>query len=70
MGDAQQNRNLCICRDVPDIQALYEQLSPKWKFLSEPVVVPNFNVTTVSFIGPGNMLIQLTQEGTPEGADT
>lgn len=58
-----------ICLDVPDIQALYQQLSPKWKFLSEPVSVPGFNVTTVYFIGPGNVLIQLTQKNTAEGAD-
>lgn len=58
-----------ICLDVPNIQELYEQLSPKWKFLSEPVSVPGFNVTTVYFIGPGNVLIQLTQKSTGEGAD-
>ena len=53
-----------IALDVPNIQALYEQLSPKWKFLSEPVAVPPpFNVTTVYFIGPGDVLIQLTQKG-------
>ena len=52
-----------ICLDVPNIQELYEQLSPQWKFLSEPVVVPPpFNVTTVYFIGPENVLIQLTQK--------
>ena len=58
-----------ICLDVPNIQDLYDQLSPKWKFLSEPVVVPNFNVTTVYFIGPGNVLIQLTQKNPSGGAD-
>jgi catechol 2,3-dioxygenase-like lactoylglutathione lyase family enzyme len=59
-----------IALDVPNIQALYEQLSPKWKFLSEPVAVPPpFNVTTVYFIGPGDVLIQLTQKSQSEGAD-
>jgi catechol 2,3-dioxygenase-like lactoylglutathione lyase family enzyme len=59
-----------IALDVPNIQALYEQLSPKWKFLSEPVVVPPpFNVTTVYFIGPGDVLIQLTQKSQTEGGD-
>jgi catechol 2,3-dioxygenase-like lactoylglutathione lyase family enzyme len=58
-----------ICLDVPNIQELYEQLSPKWKFLSEPVDVPGFNVTTVYFIGPGNVLIQLTQKNPSGGAD-
>jgi catechol 2,3-dioxygenase-like lactoylglutathione lyase family enzyme len=57
-----------ICLDVPDIEDLYKQLSQKWKFLSEPVDVPGFNVTTVYFIGPGNVLIQLTQKNMSEGA--
>jgi catechol 2,3-dioxygenase-like lactoylglutathione lyase family enzyme len=57
-----------ICLDVPNIQDLYEQLKSQWKFLSEPVDVPGFNVTTVYFIGPGNVLIQLTQKNTSEGA--
>ena len=60
-----------ICLDVQNIQELYEQLSTKWKFLSEPVVVPPpFNVTTVYFIGPENVLIQLTQKNQSEIADT
>jgi catechol 2,3-dioxygenase-like lactoylglutathione lyase family enzyme len=58
-----------ICLDVQNIEDLYELLSPKFKFLSKPVFVPGFNVTTVYFIGPGNILIQLTQKGTTEGAD-
>lgn len=59
-----------IALDVPNIQDLYEQLSPNWKFLSEPVTVPPpFNVTTVYFIGPGDVLIQLTQKNTTPGAD-
>ncbi len=59
-----------ICLDVPNIQELYQQLSQKWKFLSKPVVVPPpFNVTTVYFIGPGNVLIQLTQKNTSDAAD-
>jgi catechol 2,3-dioxygenase-like lactoylglutathione lyase family enzyme len=59
-----------ICIDVPDIQGLYKQLSPTWKFLSPPVPVPPpFNVTTVYFIGPGNVLIQLTQKNTSGAAD-
>jgi catechol 2,3-dioxygenase-like lactoylglutathione lyase family enzyme len=58
-----------ICIDVPNIEDLYEQLSPKWKFLSEPVAVPSFNVTTVYFIGPGNVLIQLTQKNASGTAD-
>jgi catechol 2,3-dioxygenase-like lactoylglutathione lyase family enzyme len=52
-----------ICLDVENIQELYDQLSPHWKFLSEPVAVPSpFNVTTVYFIGPAGVLIQLTQK--------
>jgi catechol 2,3-dioxygenase-like lactoylglutathione lyase family enzyme len=52
-----------ICLDVPDIQAVYEQLKGDWQFLSEPVEVPPpFNVTTVYFIGPEGVLIQLTQK--------
>jgi hypothetical protein len=44
--------------------------SPTWKFLSPPVPVPPpFNVTTVYFIGPGNVLIQLTQKNTSGAAD-
>ncbi len=36
---------------------------PKWKFLSEPAVVPPpFNVATVFLIGPENVVIQLTQK--------
>ena len=59
-----------IALDVPDIQALYEQLKHQWKFLSEPVAVPPpFNVTTVYFIGPGEVLIQLTQKSQTDGAD-
>jgi catechol 2,3-dioxygenase-like lactoylglutathione lyase family enzyme len=58
-----------ICLDVPDIQGLYQQLKSKWKFLSPPVAVPGFNLTTVYFIGPGDVLIQLTQKNTSEGAD-
>jgi catechol 2,3-dioxygenase-like lactoylglutathione lyase family enzyme len=58
-----------ICLDVPNIEDLYKQLSQKWKFLSEPVDVPGFNVTTVYFIGPGNVLIQLTQKNTSGAAD-
>jgi catechol 2,3-dioxygenase-like lactoylglutathione lyase family enzyme len=56
-----------ICLDVPNIDDLYNALKSKWKFLSEPVDVPGFNVTTVYFIGPGNVLIQLTQKN-PSGA--
>ena len=60
-----------IALDVPNIQELYEQLSPTWKFLSEPVAVPPpFDLTTVYFIGPENVLIQLTQKNQSEGADT
>jgi hypothetical protein len=59
-----------ICVDVPNIQELYQQLSQKWKFLSKPVPVPPpFNVTTVYFIGPGNVLIQLTQKNESGAAD-
>ncbi len=59
-----------ICLDVPNIQELYQQLSQKWKFLSKPVPVPPpFNVTTVYFIGPGNVLIQLTQKNESGAAD-
>jgi catechol 2,3-dioxygenase-like lactoylglutathione lyase family enzyme len=58
-----------IALDVPNIQELYQQLSPNWKFLSEPVPVPEFKLTTVYFIGPGNVLIQLTQKDQPGGAD-
>jgi catechol 2,3-dioxygenase-like lactoylglutathione lyase family enzyme len=52
-----------ICLDVANIQELYERLKADWRFLSEPVdVPPPFNVTTVYFVGPEGVLIQLTQK--------
>jgi catechol 2,3-dioxygenase-like lactoylglutathione lyase family enzyme len=51
-----------ICLDVPNIQEVYEQLRADWRSLSEPVEVPApFNVTTVYFVGPEGVLVQLTQ---------
>jgi len=52
------------------LDELARQLSQKWKFLSKPVPVPPpLNVTTVYFIGPGNVLIQLTQKNESGAAD-
>lgn len=52
-----------ICLDVADVREVYEQLKTDWRFLSEPVdVPPPFNVTTVYFVGPEGVLIQLTQK--------
>jgi catechol 2,3-dioxygenase-like lactoylglutathione lyase family enzyme len=46
---------------VPDIDALYSQLKATWRFFSAPVLVSSMNLKTVYFVGPEQIIIQLTQ---------
>jgi catechol 2,3-dioxygenase-like lactoylglutathione lyase family enzyme len=47
--------------DVDDIDAVHEKLKADWKFFSPPVLVEAMNIKTVYFLGPENIVIQLTQ---------
>ena len=61
--------------NVDDIDAMYNQLSQQWHFLSRPETVESFNCKTVYFLGPEGILMQLTQplsrssEGTASATD-
>jgi catechol 2,3-dioxygenase-like lactoylglutathione lyase family enzyme len=47
--------------NVDDIDAMYERLLQQWHFFSEVQTVVSFKCKTVYFLGPEDILIQLTQ---------
>lgn len=46
---------------VDDIEAMYEKLKDRWRFLSPPVTVEAMKLKTVYFVGPESIVVQLTQ---------